>query len=544
MSTPSVLRRLAATGSQLALERQAIKVCKEAGMIGGQSPLEIVATVRTVRRLGTTTAGVVNSAAKHGSRVAFVDERGSTTFADLDRRTNAIAHEWRRRGLRAGDGVAILCRNHTGLAEAFFAAGKLGARIVMLNTDFAGPQLRDAMAREGVELLVVDEEFLDRLEGLEPRCGIFRAWTDRPGSDTLDALAEAGRATLPAQPEKHAKIVVLTSGTTGTPKGAPRSEPRSLVSVGAILERVPFKANGTVELCAPMFHSLGLGYMMLLMALGTTMVLRRRFDPERTLASIAEHHSDGMIVVPIMLQRMVDLGEDAFEIYDVSSMRTIMVAGSQLGSELAQRGLAAFGPSIHNLYGSTEVAYATIATPEDLAVEPSCVGRPCLGAVVRILDERGAELPTGATGRIFVRNAIGFDGYTGGGHKEIIDGLMSTGDVGHFDDAGRLFIDGRDDEMIVSGGENVFPREVEELLEQDAGVNEVAVIGVDDAAYGHRLRAFVVRDDGATLTEDDLRDHVKANLARYKVPREVVFLERLPRNATGKVLKRELRLID
>jgi acyl-CoA synthetase (AMP-forming)/AMP-acid ligase II len=159
---------------------------------------------------------------------------------------------------------------------------------------------------------------------------------------------------------------------------------------------------------------------------------------------------------------------------------------------------------------------------------------------VRIVDVADREVDPGKTGRVFVGNEMAFEGYTGGGGKEVLGGLLSSGDVGHFDEAGRLFIDGRDDEMIVSGGENVFPREVEDLLSDRVEVKEVAVIGVEDEEFGQRLKAFVVLNEGAELSVDDVKEHVKSNLARYKVPREVEFIESLPRNATGKILKREL----
>jgi acyl-CoA synthetase (AMP-forming)/AMP-acid ligase II len=160
--------------------------------------------------------------------------------------------------------------------------------------------------------------------------------------------------------------------------------------------------------------------------------------------------------------------------------------------------------------------------------------------VVRILGEDGRELPPGRTGRIFVANSILFEGYTGGGGKDLVDGLMATGDVGRFDRGGRLVVEGRDDEMIVSGGENVFPAEVEDCLSRHEQVVEAAAISVDDADFGSRLRAFVVLEEGADVTEDELKEHVRRNLAGFKVPRELVFVDDLPRNATGKVLKREL----
>ena len=334
--------------------------------------------------------------------------------------------------------------------------------------------------------------------------------------------------------------MILTSGTTGTPKGAPRNEPKSLGLIGGLLSKVPFRARETTELAVPMFHALGFACMALGLALGSTLVVRRHFDPEATLDSLEDNEATALIVVPVMLQRILELGDRAVAQRDLSNLRVIFVSGSALSIDLVKRSLKAFGPVLYNMYGSTEIAYATIATPKDLGREPGSVGTVVRGVVVKIFDDDGAEVKPGATGRIFVGNAAQFEGYTGGETKEQIKGLMSSGDVGHFDAKGRLFIDGRDDEMIVSGGENVFPAEVEELLAGHEAIDEAAVIGVDDEKFGQRLKAFVVVRSGQTLDEDTVKAYVKDNLARYKTPREVVFLDELPRNPTGKVLKREL----
>jgi acyl-CoA synthetase (AMP-forming)/AMP-acid ligase II len=227
--------------------------------------------------------------------------------------------------------------------------------------------------------------------------------------------------------------------------------------------------------------------------------------------------------------------------YDLSALRVVPVSGSALPGSQSERWMDLFGDNLYNLYGSTEVAWATIATPKDLREAPGTAGKPPRGTVVRLYDEEGKPVGKGQTGRIFVGNELQFEGYTGGGGKDEIDGLMSSGDVGHFDENGRLFIDGRDDDMIVSGGENVFPAEVEELLSGHDAVAEVAVFGVDDEDFGQRLKAVVVKREGASLSEEDVKRHVKSNLAGYKVPRDVEFMDELPRNATGKVLKRELK---
>ncbi len=335
-------------------------------------------------------------------------------------------------------------------------------------------------------------------------------------------------------------MVILTSGTTGTPKGANRKQPESLEPAAALFSKIPLRARETTVIAAPMFHSWGYAHFTMALPLASTLVLRRRFDPEQTLADIARHRATALAVVPVMLQRILELPLETLERYDTAALRIIAASGSVLPGQLATRVMDTFGEVLYNLYGSTEVAWATIATPEDLRAAPGTAGRPPLGTVVKILDAEGRELAQGQRGRIFAANEMVFDGYTGGGGKEIVRGLMSTGDMGHIDAGGRLFVDGRDDEMIVSGGENVFPREVEDLLAKHPQIEEAAVVGVEDEKFGQRLKAFVVVREQADLGEEEIREYVKQNLARYKVPRDVVFLQTLPRNATGKVLKREL----
>jgi fatty-acyl-CoA synthase len=516
-------------------------LCVRSGVVGPEAPHRLPELLLGFQRYGLLGGAVVAGGLRHGDHPVMVDECGELSYMDLDERTNGLANAWRARGLQAGEGVAILARNHRGFLEAVFAAAKCGARIVLLNTSFAGPQIREVAQREGTDLLVYDDEYSETLHGIEdPPRGRFRARADQPGDDTLDALIEGGDAGSPPKPDESPRITILTSGTTGTPKGAPRSEPRSLALFGGLFSKVPFRARETTELCVPMFHAFGFMQAMVGVALGSTLVVRRRFDPEATLDSLEEHSATAMVMVPVMLSRLLDLGEDTIKQRDTSSLRIIFVSGSALGADLAQRAMKAFGPVVYNLYGSTEIAYATIATPDDLSADPSTVGKVVRGSIVKLLDENGKEVPPGKSGRIFVGNISQFEGYTGGGNKEVVDGLMASGDVGHFNDDGRLYIDGRDDEMIVSGGENVFPAEVEELLGSHEKVQEVAAIGVEDEKFGERLKAFVVPRDGADPTEDELKAYVKDNLANYKVPREIVFVDELPRNSTGKVLKREL----
>ena len=518
------------------------------GILAPTRPDRALRSLTALRRWGPTPAAAyMGAAARYPDRAAIVDERGTLTFEEVHRRTNALARGLAAAGVGEQDGVAIMARNHRGFIEATVACSKLGASALYLNTAFAAPQIADVLERERPVAVVYDQEFAQLVRaGAADRTG-FVAWSD-PADDPADPLLEdlirGFEDSDPTPPREPGRVVILTSGTTGTPKGAARKQPDSLEPVAALFSKIPLRARGTTVIAAPMFHSWGFAHFTLGMSLASTLVLQRRFDPEDTLRAISRHRATALALVPVMLQRILDLGEHTLARYDVSSLTVIALSGSALPGELATRAMDTFGDVLYNLYGSTEVAWATIATPEDLRAAPGTAGRPPVGTVVKLLDADGREVAEGEGGRIFVANEMMFDGYTGGGGKEIVGGLMSTGDVGRFDAGGRLFVDGRDDEMIISGGENVFPREVEDLLADHAQIEEVAVVGVPDEQFGQRLRAYVVRRDGSELDEDAVKAHVKENLARFKVPREVVFLPELPRNATGKILKRELQSID
>jgi acyl-CoA synthetase (AMP-forming)/AMP-acid ligase II len=517
-----------------------------AGSLRPGRPDHVVGAVRGLLRWGPTPAGgYTASAHRYGSETAIVDERGTLTFREVHERTNALANALAADGIGEGDGVGLMCRNHRGFVDAVIACSKLGADVVFLNTAFSGPQLADVAQREGPKALIYDQGFEGLIGDAAEGRRRYVAWHE-PGASTpeeprIDDLIERGDRADRRPPATRGKAIILTSGTTGAPKGASRSQPRSLDPAAALLAMIPLKARERTMIAAPMFHSWGFVHFTLGMSLSSTLVLRRRFDPEGTLAATAQHGCTALIVVPVMMQRILELPRETLGRYDLSKLRVVAVSGSALAGDLSERWMDAFGDNVYNLYGSTEVAWASIATPRDLREAPGTAGRPPYGTVVRIYDDNGRAAPQGATGRIFVGNELQFEGYTGGGSKDEIDGLLSSGDVGHLDEAGRLFIDGRDDDMIVSGGENVFPAEVEDLLAAHEAVVEVAVFGVDDAEFGQRLKAVVVLREGFSASEDELKGHVKSNLAGYKVPREVEFADELPRTATGKVLKRELR---
>ncbi|HEY3709475.1 MAG TPA: acyl-CoA synthetase [Amycolatopsis sp.] len=525
---------------------RSVDVMRRAGLVPFPRLDEGVRSLVALRRYGPFAGANHIAARRDPTAVGIVDELGPLTFKQLDDQSNALARAWSERGLGPGSVIAALCRDHRGLVLTMAASGKLGARLLLMNTGFAKPQLADVAEREGVTALVYDQEFTGLLDAISPSVDRYLAWVDE-GQDhsgraipVLDEIIASTDDRPVPSPVKPGGFVLLTSGTTGTPKGAPRPHTSALASA-QFLDRVPLRAGEATYMGAPLFHGTGLSQFILSFALGCTVVMRRKFSPEEALKGIAEHRCTALVLVPTMLQRIVDLPAETRAKYDTSSLRIIFVAGSALSPDLGNRANEEFGPVVHNLYGSTEVAVVTVATPEDWRRAPGTVGRAPVGCRVALYDETGKKITEPhVTARVFAGSGLSFGGYTDGRHKEIIDGLLSSGDVGHFDDDGLLFIDGRDDEMIVSGGENVFPVEVENLLVEREDVVEAAVIGVDDADFGQRLKAFVVRTEKSSLDAESVREYVKANLARYKVPRDVEFLDELPRNATGKVLRSKL----
>ncbi len=516
------------------------KVLGAAGILRPVPPTALARMGKALKDWGTGPAGGFTAmAVREPRRVGLIDEKGSLTWGDLHRRSNSLARALAARGVGEGDSVAVMCRNHRGFVDACVATAKLGADILLLNTAFAGPQLVDVLEREGPQVVIHDQEFTGLLADARIDVRVL-GWVDSESDDDdIDALVTTYDDADVDPPQRHSRIVILTSGTTGAPKGAPRSE-AGLGAAVSLLSRMPLRYGWRSHIAAPLFHTWGFAHLALSMLLGSTVVLRRRFDAEGCLEAVEKERCDSLVVIPVMLQRILTLPQDTLDSHSLSTLKVTAASGSALPGDLATTWMDTFGDTLYNIYGSTEVAYASIATPDDLRAAPTSAGKPPWGTVVKILDPDGHELPRGETGRIFVGNGMLFEGYTGGGEsKEVVDGLMSSGDVGRFDDHGRLYVEGRDDDMIVSGGENVFPQEVEDCLSRHEAVVEVAAMGVDDDQFGKRLRAFVVVRSPRP-TEDELKEWVRQNLARYKVPREIVFLDELPRNATGKILKREL----
>jgi acyl-CoA synthetase (AMP-forming)/AMP-acid ligase II len=494
-----------------------------------------------LRAWGTTLAGEFTSAAaRDPKRLALGDDRGYLTYTEVAERTSRLAAGLRLKSARPR--IAVLCRNHRGLVETLIAGSKRGADMVLLNTGFGGGQLNDVLNELRVDLMVADVEFSDIVYQAPLATQQTVIWADAPGG--YGPELEEIIATTPLQdlqpPRVQGRMIMLSSGTTGRPKGARRRPRPGLRPLASMLSRIPMRAHDTMIIEAPIFHTWGFAAMQMGFAMRGTLVLHRRFNAEQTVRAIAEHQKVNLFAAPVMIQRLMDAPPELLRRYDTSSLRIAAVSGSALPGDLALRFMDEFGDKLYNVYGSTEASWVSIATPRDLRTHPGTAGRPPRGTKLAILDHHGRPVPDGGRGHIYAANELMFEGYTSGAPSDLRDGMLNTGDLGHVGPSGLLHVEGRMDEMIVSGGENLFPREVEDALARLPEVLEVAVIGVPDPEYGQRLAAYIVPRRGAFIDADYVRRHVRERVARFAVPRDVHFIGMLPRNATGKVVGRWL----
>ena len=525
-----------------------ISTMARAGVIAPMRPDKYLRIVSAMQRENMAiTSGFAAAAQRCPDRAGLVDELGILTWRQIDRRADALAAALQALPGGQPEVIGLMARNHRGFVDALIAANRIGADVLLLNTSFAGPAMAEVLEREGEGksvAVIYDEEFtevVDRAVAGRPDTARIVAWTDGPVNyPTLERLIAEHGDREPQRASAKGRVILLTSGTTGTPKGASHSggDPGVLKS---ILDRTPWRTEQPVVVVAPMFHAWGFSQLAFAASMSCTIITRRKFDPEATLELIDRHRATGLCVVPVMFDRIMELPAEVLDRYSGRSLRLAAASGSRMRPDVVIAFMDRFGDVIYNNYNATEAGMIATATPRDLRAAPDTAGRPAEGTEIRILDAELNELPVGEVGSIYVRNSTQFDGYTSGQTKAFHEGFMCSGDVGYVDDAGRLFVVGRDDEMIVSGAENVYPIEVEKTLAAHDDVAEAAVLGVDDEKFGQRLEAFVVLRPGAAATPDELKQHVREHLANFKVPRAITVLDELPRGTTGKISRKELQ---
>lgn len=486
----------------------------------------------------TTAREVEQGAAAAPDRIALIDDTGVLTYRQLRDDSRSLA-KWLlalqdERGLDELR-IGVMARNGRGIILPLAAKGYAGAHIFLLNIGSSPEQLAGIFAENDINVLFIDDEFADRLPANTDGITIVRAHED--GGEGL-SVGQVVRMDvdrqLPRWP-KHGNLVLMSSGTTGIPKGIVRPEPRMPFVVAGYLEAIPWRAGDTVQLTASIFHTWGWSALQVALATRSTIVTRRIFDPDACFRDIQRYRCDGLISSPIFFKQMLDLEEH----FDTSSLRYLASAGNAVSPALLRRTTERFGPILANIYGSTELALAAAASPEQMQADPTTVGKVPPGTVLKLYDDQGREVRPGETGRIFLYNETALRGYTNPATEMVeIDGLVEMGDLGYLDDDGYLHVQSRNDDMIIVGGENVHPQSVVEVLEDMPGVGEVYAHGVDDEQMFKRIAVWVVRS--ADITADAVRDWVRAHLADHSIPRDVHFVDELPRNAVGKVVPRFL----
>jgi acyl-CoA synthetase (AMP-forming)/AMP-acid ligase II len=539
MRLPAGLKTLAELAQPATLRR-----LHSAGALGPASPLAMTAAAPWLLGRGPSLGVAAQlNAIQVGGKPAISDRYGTITWRRLDTVANRTGRALAAAGMKPGDRVAMLLRNGREFAQVLLAAQKHGFIACPLNTWARPKELSASLDNVSPRIVVYDAAHGEQLrESLHSQATLISTGMGEPlaGSIPFEEFVSSAGSAPPfpfVRDRGSARIIIHTSGTTGLPRGARRDA--AAIGLGALANLVgvvPYRRSDAVFCPAPMFHSFGLVTFTLATALGATLILPDAFDPEESLALIEKHRATAASFVPVMIRRILDLGEEVRSRYDLSSLRIVLASGAAMSPALRAAAAEIFGHVLYDLYGSTEAGWVTIATPDDMRLHPTTAGKPVPGVEVAALDADGSPMPAGEDGELYVRSGVLFDGYTSGESRRSHGGFVSIGDVGHFDTEGFLYVEGRSDDMVVVGAENVYPIEVEEVIESIEGIVEVAVLGVPDEEFGQVLSAFVV----GTVDGDTVRARCAAELASYKVPRRIEVLDELPRTGTGKVLKREL----
>jgi len=531
----------------VSLARVGLRVGRQTGITTALRPRGLVTAARDALRSRSLPSWFRFHAANTPHRTALVygDQRWS--YFALDEKIELVAQNLRRAGISRGDGVLVLCKNTPELIWAQAAAARLGAAAVCASWRSTTREVRFLLENSGARALVVDARVASVVEPLLPlpQLGdrVYVVGEEVEGLAPFSELlaSQADDAPL-ADATGDSAVVIYTSGTTGKPKGAVRRfDAGSAYPVLSFFDRTPLAMGQTHLTVCPLYHSTAFGFTTLAFVLGCQVVLLEGgFDEKRFFDAVDRHRVDHSALVPTMLQRLVAHASETGR--DLHSMRAIFSGGAPLSGPLARRAIERFGPVLYNFYGATETAFVCLADAKDLLTAPGTVGRVLPGNEVRLLDARGREVPAGEVGELFVRSGNLVSGY----HRDpeataasMRDGYFSVGDLARRDARGYLFLEGRKRDLIISGGVNVYPPEVEAVLAEHPAVAEVAVVGIEDETWGERVHAFVVR--AAEVSADELLDFARMGLAGPKRPKGVTFVDAMPRNPTGKILKRELR---
>ncbi len=538
-------------GFQLKAAVKSLKPLLKSGALH-MKPHHLPTMLKYLVRWRFAVSGLIHmSALRYPDRLALVDEYGELTYRELRDETISLAEAMMDRGLKAHTAFGVMARNGRGIVEPMAVKGLVGAEIMLMNTGASPAQIEGLIKQNDMRFLFIDEEFLGQLPEDMHGCHVIVSHlenrSDRSnipaGAEVMeDLVAEGGRSTIPFKPEQG-RIIIMSSGTTGLPKGILRDEPRTPATLGAVAERIPWRRNMVIHQSATMFHAWGWANVIIAMITGATVVTHRNIDGRRMVDQLEKYGCNGIIGAAVWLRKMRDvLAEDPSR--SVGPFEFMVSSGNAIPPWLVMELTERFGPVVCNFYGSTEAGLTSIATGPEMAQRPGTAGRPAIGVRLAIIDDEGNEVPRGEIGRLVTAQELTFNGYLSDKDRfHTYDGMFEIGDLAKMDDDGYIYVCGRSDDMIIKGGENVFPREVEELVGPIDGVGDIFGRGVHDDELMAELHLYVVRSDdhhGRTLTEKGIQDYVADRLASWSVPDKVIFVDHLPRNPAGKVVPRDL----
>jgi fatty-acyl-CoA synthase len=474
------------------------------------------------------------------------------SYRELDAAIDRIGVALGKLGVGRGSRVLLLLKNRIEFLSIQPALGRIGGAAVPASWRSTVPEIEYLCAHSGARAIFFDADIAETLREALPRLAIPRenliAVGGAPeGFTTLEQLIENQYGTPPDSSE-DGSMVMYTSGTTGRPKGAVRAfQKDALAAALSFIGETPM-ALGDVHLTAcPLYHSTAVAFSSFTVILGGTVVVMSDFKPQTFLELVQRYRVTTTALVPTMIHRIVELGADVVRRYDLSSLQAIFSGGAPLDGTLAIEAMNLLGDKIWNFYGATETGVVTLASPADLRASPGTIGPSIPGVEVRLVDEQGRICRAGEVGELYAKSPMLVQGYHADEEatkKSMRDGFFSVGDLARQDARGCFHIEGRKRDMIISGGVNVYPAEVEGVLHEHPAVADAAVVGVPDKEWGERVRAFLVLRAGADADAETLKAHCRGRLSGPKVPRDYVFLESLPRNPTGKVLKRDLRAME
>jgi fatty-acyl-CoA synthase len=467
---------------------------------------------------------------KYGDHIALVDDDETITYQQLFKQSKKLAYCLKEKyHLQSGQKVGFLSKNHAELVKAIFAFSRLGADVYLLNAETSKSQFNNLVHRHRFDLVIYDSELNDLIEQSDyANVRIYTYHDKLPALNNLRHTEVNEKQRL--ERSSASKLVLQTSGTTGTSKDAAHKPSlfNFLHPFMAFIQRLKILNYKTAYIATPIYHGYGIAVLLLFIPLGKKAVISRGFNAKKACRIIREHHVEVVTVVPLMLQKMLQTNPE-----DLKSLSCIASGGARLPIKLIEQSSKELGNVLYNLYGTSEAGLNFIATPEDLIDAPTTLGKKINSLQIKVLDNDLIEVENGKVGQLCIKNdwSITNRNYT----------WIKTGDLGYRDENGYYFLSGRTDDMVVSGGENVYPIEVEQVLIKHPLIEDVAIIGVNDKQFGQRLKAFVLLVKNGNLTEEELFDWLRPRVARFQMPKEIKFVANMPYTALGKLDKKQLK---